>query len=184
MPIVQALCLNDAWDSQACFYYEKGRTYPIDTDTEFAHMMVRPMSSGKVDQKTGEIVAAKLTRTPLPVFQFDRAAPMGAVGDGRPSDYTCKKCGAKKDPLGRPFTLNTLSTHTRTAHKEESAEDETEGEAVVRKASTCKQCNPPQVFESRGEMMKHKGEVHGAKFFKKKFGQQPSTVEEAVTATA
>lgn len=172
MPIVEALCLNDAWDSVNCFYYEKGRTYSIDTDSEIARMVARPLLSGKMN-KDGEIVAAKIARPPLPCFQFDRAAPLGAVGNGKPSDYTCKKCGATKDPQGRPFTLNSLGTHTRSTHNEaEAVDDDAKGDAsaeesVVRQVSTCKQCDPPQVFASRGEMMKHKGEVHGASFFKK-----------------
>ena len=117
MPIVEALCLNDAFDSTACWYYEKGRTYEIDTESEIAHMKVRPMSSGKMN-KDGEIVAATITRPSLPVFQFDRANPLGTAGASGLSDYTCKKCGANKDNLGRPFTLNSLGNHTRSAHSE------------------------------------------------------------------
>jgi hypothetical protein len=165
MPIVQALCLNDAWDSAKCFYYEKGRTYPIDTDSELAHLTARPLSSGKVDQKTGEIVPVKPSRAPLPCFQFDRAAPLGAMGTGVPSDYTCDDCGKKCK------SLNELGTHVHKAHPKRPLVDESEEEVVVQELSTCKQCDPPQVFNSRGEMMRHKGEVHGARFFQKGFGK-------------
>jgi hypothetical protein len=165
MPIVEALCLHDAWDSGACFYYEKGRSYPIDTDSEIAHLTVRPLSSGKLD-KDGNIVAAKLTRQPMPVFQFDRAAPLGATGNGKPSDYTCDDCGRK---FG---SLNALGTHVRKEHPEEVFKDGTEDDEVeIVRISTCKQCDPPVQFTSRAEMMKHKGEVHGAQFFKKGFGK-------------
>lgn len=179
MPIIDALCLNDAWDSTACFYYEKGRTYQIDTDTDMAHMMVRPMSSGKMN-KDGEIVAAKLTRPPLPVFQFDRAAPLGSTGNGVPNDYTCKKCGATKDPYGRPFTLPSLGTHTHSVHNEAEvveSDDDSDEEVVVVRIQTCKQCDPPQKFDSRSALMKHKGDVHGASFFKKGFGKQEVEAE-------
>ena len=115
MPIVEALCLNDAFDSATCWYYTKGQMYTIDTDSEIARMTVRPMSSGKMN-KDGEIVPAKLLRPPLPVFQFDHAVPLTV--SGKPNDYTCKKCGATKDPLGRPFTLNTLGTHANSVHRE------------------------------------------------------------------
>jgi hypothetical protein len=171
--IVEALCLNDAWDSVRCFYYEKGRTYPIDTESEIARMTVRPMSSGKVDQKTGEIVAAKVSRPSLPVFQFDRAAPLGATGNGVPSDYTCDDCGKKCK------SLNELGTHTRSKHPKQPLVDETEEEAVVRTVCTCKQCDPHQTFNSRSELMKHRGEVHKANFFKKGFGQQEGAVTQA-----
>jgi hypothetical protein len=69
--IVEALCLHDAYDSSACFYYEKGRKYQIDSDSELARMTTRPMTSTKVDQKTGEIVPVRPSRPAMPVFQFD-----------------------------------------------------------------------------------------------------------------
>jgi hypothetical protein len=172
MPIVEALCLHDAYDSTACFYYEKGRTYPIDTDSEVARLMTRPQSSGKVNEK-GEIVAAKLSRPSLPVFQFDRALPLGAVSNGKPSDYTCDECGKKCK------SLNELGSHTRSKHPKQPLVDETEEEAVVRQVCICKTCNPPRSFNSRYELMKHRGEAHGANFFKKGFGKQEGAVSVA-----
>lgn len=161
--IVEALCLQDAWDSAACRYYERGKTYSIDTESEVAHLTVRPLSSGKVDKTTGEIVPVKPTRSPLPVFQFDRAAPLGAFGSGIPNDYTCKKCGK------RCKSFHELGTHSNKEHPERPFEDGTEEEeAVALAVHTCKVCDPPQKFSSRSELMKHKGKAHGANFFKKK----------------
>jgi predicted RNA-binding Zn-ribbon protein involved in translation (DUF1610 family) len=66
------------------------------------------------------------------------------------NDYTCKKCGETKDPTGRKFTLNTLGTHTRSAHKDdphplaEPDNDEpivlVDGRKKKGKTFTCKTC--------------------------------------------
>lgn len=122
MPVVDALCLHDAFDSTRCFYYEQGKTYPIDTESDLARMTVRPLSSGRVDQKTGEVVPVKTRRVPLPVFQFDRAVPMGAYGSGKPYDYTCSQCGKKCK------SLNELGNHVHSAHPKEEFQDGTEDE--------------------------------------------------------
>lgn len=141
MPTVEAMCLHDAFDSSQCLYFERGRTYSIDTESEIARMTVRPLSSGKFDPKTGEIVQAKVARKPMPVFQFDRAAPLGSSGNGVPNDYTCKKCG--KDCK----SLNGLGTHNRQNHPPEVFKDGTEEEEIAQRPAgrktrtfTCKTC--------------------------------------------
>ena len=122
--IVEAICLHDAFDSSQCFYYERGKRYAIDTESEIASMTVRPLSSGRVDPKTGALVSVKSERKPLPVFEFDRAAPLGAAGNGIPSDYTCKKCGVDCK------SLNGLGTHNRQKHPPEVFKDGTEEEQI------------------------------------------------------
>jgi hypothetical protein len=108
MPIVEAICLQDAFDSKNCLYFEKGHKYQIDTDSEVAKLTVRPLSSGKLD-KDGNIVAAPLTRKPMPVFQFDKSVVIDRtdVAEGhavetsvkvtrgyqKKKGYTCSKCG-------------------------------------------------------------------------------------------
>lgn len=176
--VVQALCLHDAWDSASCLYYEKGRTYEIDTDSEIAKLTVRPLSSGKVDQKTGEIVAAKLTRAPQPVFQFDRAAPTTAVSGGVARDYTCDECGKKCK------SLNELGTHTRSAHPPEPFADGTEDEDVeIVQVFTCKQCEPNIQFTTRGDLQSHKYSEHGIGVrFKKKDELKTEVEAEPITA--
>lgn len=160
MPTVQAMCLHDAFDSTQCLYYERGRTYPIDTESEVANMTVRPLSSGKVDPKTGEIIAVKVARKPMPVFEFDRAAPLGATGNGFPSDYTCKKCGEDCK------SLNGLGTHNRQNHPPEVFRDGTEEEQIAprpdgrKKPKTfkCKHCGDPfpNLFKYREHLKTHK----------------------------
>lgn len=107
MPIVEAICLQDAFDSKNCLYFEKGHKYQIDTDSEVAKLTVRPLSSGKLD-KDGNIVAVALTRQPMPVFQFDGSVAVRTeVAEGhavetsvkvtrgyqKKKGYTCSKCG-------------------------------------------------------------------------------------------
>lgn len=163
MPIVEAMCLHDAFDSAQCLYYERGRKYPIDTESEIAHMTVRPLSSGKVDRNTGEIIAVKVTRKPIPVFEFDRAAPLGSTGNGVPNDYTCKKCG--KDCK----SLNGLGTHNRQNHPQEVFKDGTEEEDIAPlpdarkkkgKTFTCKTCG--EVFPNLWALRVH-NKTHEAK---------------------
>ena len=139
--IVESLCLHDAYDSSQCLYYEKGKTYSIDTESEIAKMTIRPLSSGKLDPETGKIKPSNMYRKPLPVFQFDRVAPLGATGNGVPSDYTCKECG--KDCK----TFNGLGTHTRQNHPPQVFKDGTEEEEIQKRPDkrktrtfTCKKC--------------------------------------------
>ena len=143
---VTAKCIMDAFDSPSCQHFKMGSTYEIDRDGPLAQLKT---SGGKLGKY---------------VFDFDRNGTKTNDGVDVVKDYSCKKdgCAAKFK------TLNALGTHTKSAHKDDPnplAEPDAEVEIV--KPSTCKQCDPPQVFNSRGEMMKHKGEVHGASFFKK-----------------
>lgn len=152
--LVKAKCVTRAWDSEATVMYEPGLgplpggLYEIDRDGPLAHM------------KLGSTY----------VFDFDR----NCGPDDKPHDYSCKREGC-----GKKFkTLAALGTHTKTEHKDDpNPLAEPDAEVVIVQKSTCKQCNPPQVFDSRGEMMKHKGEVHGAAFFQKGFGKQKVEAE-------
>ena len=162
MSTVEATCLHDAFDNAQCFYYERGKKYLIDTESEIASMTVRPLSSGKVDPKTGEIIAAKVDRKPLPIFEFDRAVPLGAYGSGIPNNYTCKQCG--KDCK----SLNGLGTHNRQFHPPEVFKDGTEDEELPQRPDgrktrtfTCKTCNEvlPNLWELRVHKKTH---VEGA----------------------
>jgi hypothetical protein len=164
MPTIEAMCLHDAFDSTQCLYYERGRTYPIDTESEVANMTVRPLSSGKVDPKTGEIIAVKVARKPMPVFEFDRAAPLGSSGNGVPNDYTCKKCGKECK------SLNGLGTHNRQNHPLEVFKDGTEEEEIrvipdarktKAKTFTCKTCGEvlPNLWALRVHNKNHEEKV-------------------------
>ena len=125
MPIVEALCLHDAFDSTQCFYYDQGKTYPIDTESEIAGMTVRPLSSGKVDPKTGEIVPAIVVRQPLPVFQFDRKTALPVATPKSENDapqkankpakrmFHCRSCPAEFPNLYE--YRKHLKTHTEDA---------------------------------------------------------------------
>ena len=93
-------------------------------------------------------------------FDFDR----NAGPDHKPHDYTCKKCGATKDPKGKKFTLATLGTHTKVEHKEEPAEpvgdelDDEQREALALR--TCNICDPPKVLKSVYGLRLHNEKSH------------------------
>jgi hypothetical protein len=151
---VEAKCIMDAWDSIACLPYKPGQG---------------PLPGGlyKID-RDGPLAKLKTPRGKY-VFEFDRNSGPA----DKPHDYSCKKEGC-----GKKFkTLPKLGRHTNSAHKDDPNPMADDEEAVILKTSTCKQCDPPQVFDSRGAMMKHKGEVHGAAFFQKGFGKQKVEAE-------
>lgn len=133
MQMVSAKCIMPAWDSVNCLHLKPGQgslpggLFEIDRDGPLAKLKTSGGPMGKY------------------VFEFDR----NGNPDDKVHDYTCKKCGETKDPLGRKFTLNTLGTHTKTAHKDESTAESSEDVVVAvdgrgkhkNKSFKCSQCD-------------------------------------------
>ena len=142
--LVEAKCIMDAYDSPSCQHFKMGSTYQIERDGALAQLKT---SGGKLGKY---------------VFEFDR----NAGPQDKPHDYSCKKPGC-----GKKFkSLAQLGTHTKVDHKDDPnplAEDVADDEVVLKQTCKCKACDPPQTFDSRSALMKHRGEVHGANFFKK-----------------
>ena len=152
--LVMAKCMADAWDSTRCVQYIAGQVYEIETQSDVAFLTVSRSGTTRTE-KDGMLTTVKPQRAPRRVFEFDRAAPLGAVGDGRPSDYTCDECGQK---FG---SLNALGTHVHKEHPVETFKDGTEDDAAIGSTEyRCKQCDPVKVFLTRGELMSHKVTAH------------------------
>ena len=59
--LVEAKCVADCWDSTACRYYEAGKVYSIDTESQIAKLTVARTLHGQ--------------GRPAFCFQFDRSQP-------------------------------------------------------------------------------------------------------------
>ena len=142
--MVKAKCVTRCWDSVNAIEYAPnggplpGGFYEID--------------------RHGPLASMKLGSTYC--FDFDRNAGV----DDKPHDYTCKKCGATKDPKGKKFTLATLGTHTKVEHKDEPAEpvgdelDDEQAEALALR--TCNICDPPKVLKTPYGLRLHNEKSH------------------------
>lgn len=126
--------------------------------------------------RDGPLASLKLGSTY--VFDFDR----NANPNDKPHDYTCKKCGETRDPMGKKFTLATLGTHTRSVHRDDPviALDDDEEDGADLSDRTCNICSPPKVLRSAYGLRLHNEKSHP-------FQSQPEAnteQEDAVTQTA
>lgn len=137
MQMVTAKCVTPAWDSVNAISYVPGGG---------------PLPEGLYEiDRSGPLSTLKLGSTY--VFEFDRNAGPG----DKPHDYTCKKCGATKDPKGKKFTLATLGTHTKIEHKDDTEPQEQGEEEPAEDLSfrTCTICKPPKLLKTRHGLRLH-----------------------------
>lgn len=140
MQMVSAKCVTPAWDSVNAISYVPGGG---------------PLPGGLYEiDRHGPLSTLKLGSTYC--FEFDR----NASPTDKPHDYTCKKCGATKDPLGKKFTLNTLGTHNRTEHKDDEVVEQVVDEPEDLSDRTCNICVPPKVLKTKHGLNLHNQKSH------------------------
>lgn len=148
--MVRAKCTFKAWDSTNCVYFNPGDEADIDPYGQLASL------------RTGRGF----------VFEFDRTMK-GTGMQPALGGYVCKGCSLAFD------TLNDLGTHEHQTKCKQSkvqmtvdVDPEPEDDPPPPpKPVNCKPCNLQ--FADRGELLKHKREVHGFKPAVKKTETEP-----------
>ena len=111
MQLIQAKCINPAWDSARAKYFYAGEMYEIDRDSPLAELKIGSGPNARY------------------VFEFDRNSP------GEKHDYTCKECGFPAK------TLAELGRHCHVEHPLDTGipEPQSEPEEVFADR-TCPEC--------------------------------------------